>query len=99
MLDCLSLWVSNALESSSAVVIETRAAVAADAAKKRQGLTIAVSNEVGLGIVPFDPETRSYRDLLGRVNTIFASAAEQAGFLVAGRVLWLDALPTPDVSP
>ena len=93
VLDCLSLWVSNALESSSAVVIETRAAVAADAAKKRQGLTIAVSNEVGLGIVPMHPLGRDYRDLLGRVNSIWAEHAEQALFVVAGRALRLDRTP------
>jgi len=40
-------------------------------------LIVAVTNEVGLGIVPDNALARSYRDLLGRVNTIWAEAADQ----------------------
>ena len=56
-------------------------------------MTIAVSNEVGLGIVPMHPLGRDYRDLLGRVNSIWAEHAEQALFVVAGRALRLDRTP------
>jgi adenosylcobyric acid synthase len=56
---------------------------------ERRGGGVVVSNEVGLGIVPGNPEARRYRDLLGRVNTVFASYASEAFFLVAGRALRL----------
>jgi adenosyl cobinamide kinase/adenosyl cobinamide phosphate guanylyltransferase len=37
------------------------------------------------------PETRTYRDLMGTVNAIFAGAAHRAFLVVAGRVLPLSA--------
>jgi len=48
---------------------------------------VAVSNEVGAGIVPAEALARRYRDLLGQVNTIWAAAADQALLLVAGRAI------------
>ena len=48
-----------------------------------------MTNEVGLGLVPDNPLGRSYRDLLGRVNTIWAAAADHVFLVVAGRVLAL----------
>ncbi len=45
---------------------------------------IIVSNEVGLGIVPGDPLSRIYRDVLGRANQLLAARAETVYLLVAG---------------
>lgn len=87
IVDCLTLWAANALDRLGAVHAETQAGAAAATAAARAGLTIAVSNEVGLGLVPDNPLGRSYRDLLGRVNTLWADAAERAYLLVAGRAL------------
>jgi adenosyl cobinamide kinase/adenosyl cobinamide phosphate guanylyltransferase len=88
VVDCLTLWVANALERGwSAARIEEHAAEAAS----RAGDTIAVSNEVGLGVVPATPLGRTYRDVLGRVNAIWAAAADEALFVVAGRTLELRA--------
>ena len=82
VVDCLSLWVANALDSRP---VEELAASAARTASARDGLTIAVSNEVGLGIVPANPLARRYRDVLGRVNAIWAEAADEAYLVVAGK--------------
>jgi adenosyl cobinamide kinase/adenosyl cobinamide phosphate guanylyltransferase len=90
IVDCLSLWVANVLErgvEDARVEEEARAASALAAA--RTGLTIAVSNEVGLGIVPVSPLARRYRDLLGRVNAVWVDAADEAYFVVAGKRLAL----------
>jgi adenosylcobinamide kinase / adenosylcobinamide-phosphate guanylyltransferase len=89
VVDCLSLWVSNLIESRAAQEIEDAAAAAAAAAHARAGLTVAVSNEVGLGIVPVNPLARSYRDVLGRVNALWVEASDEAYFVVAGRMLQL----------
>jgi adenosylcobinamide kinase/adenosylcobinamide-phosphate guanylyltransferase len=86
VLDCLSLWVANMLDTHP---VEERGAAAAAAAASRPGLTIAVSNEVGLGLVPMHPVGRRYRDALGRVNALWADAADEAYFVVAGRALRL----------
>jgi adenosyl cobinamide kinase/adenosyl cobinamide phosphate guanylyltransferase len=87
VVDCLSLWVANVFETTSAEEISERAAALAVA---RAGLTIAVTNEVGLGIVPDNELARRYRDVLGRVNATWAAAADEAYFIVAGRALRLE---------
>ncbi|HEY4346488.1 MAG TPA: bifunctional adenosylcobinamide kinase/adenosylcobinamide-phosphate guanylyltransferase [Gaiellaceae bacterium] len=89
IVDCLSLWVANLIEHPAAE-IEREAIAAAELAAHRSGPTIAVTNEVGLGIVPVTPLGRAYRDALGRVNAIWASAAAEALFVVAGRTLRLE---------
>jgi adenosylcobinamide kinase/adenosylcobinamide-phosphate guanylyltransferase len=88
IVDCLSLWVANMLARGTADV-EVEALTAATAAAGRSGATIVVTNEVGLGVVPARPLGRSYRDLLGRVNAIWAEAASESYFVVAGKVLRL----------
>jgi len=88
IVDCLTLWVSNLLlaECSDDHVCE-RAQLAAAAAATRPGPTVAVTNEVGLGIHPETDLGRRYRDLLGRVNRQWAQAATRSLLLVAGRAV------------
>jgi adenosylcobinamide kinase / adenosylcobinamide-phosphate guanylyltransferase len=88
VIDCVSLWVANLLERGDAE-LEQRARAAAESAAAREPLTVAVSNEVGLGVVPATELGRRYRDILGRVNTIWAAAADRVSFVVAGRELRL----------
>ena len=84
IVDCLSLWAANV-----GAAAEEAAEPAARAAAARAGLTIAVSNEVGLGIVPDNALARAYRDTLGRVNATWVAYADEAYFVVAGRRLAL----------
>jgi adenosyl cobinamide kinase/adenosyl cobinamide phosphate guanylyltransferase len=79
IVDCLSLWVANGGGDTAAV----------GAAAARAALTIAVTNEVGLGIVPDNALARTYRDALGRVNAAWVAAADEAYFVVAGKTLQL----------
>jgi adenosylcobinamide kinase / adenosylcobinamide-phosphate guanylyltransferase len=79
LVDCLSLWVANGGGGDDAL----------HEASTRDGLTIVVTNEVGLGIVPGNALARAYRDDLGRVNAAWAGAADEAYFIVAGRTLRL----------
>lgn len=93
VVDCLSLWVANLMgrgDGEEAVV--TAAQRAASACAARWGPTLAVSNEVGMGVVPDTPLGRDFRDLLGRVNAEWAARADEALLVVAGRTLALDAL-------
>jgi adenosylcobinamide kinase / adenosylcobinamide-phosphate guanylyltransferase len=89
IVDCLSLWVANLLEAHSGAAIERAADAAAARAASRPGATIVVTNEVGLGVVPPTPLGREYRDVLGRVNAIWAERATEAYLVVAGRLLSL----------
>ena len=103
VLDCLTLWVSNLLERGlDDRRVEELARSAAATAAARPAPTVAVSNEVGAGIVPAGALSRRYRDLLGQVNAVWADAADQALLLVAGRAVpLLDPLaalgPEPEI--
>jgi adenosyl cobinamide kinase/adenosyl cobinamide phosphate guanylyltransferase len=90
IVDCLTTWIGNLMHHGwgvDRVIAESADALAA--AVERTSPTVVVSNEVGLGIVPIDRSTREYRDLLGQVNHMWATAADRALFLVAGRALAL----------
>jgi adenosylcobinamide kinase/adenosylcobinamide-phosphate guanylyltransferase len=101
ILDCLTLWVSNLLEQGlDDPKVEELARSAAATAAARAAPTVAVSNEVGAGIVPADALSRRYRDLLGQVNAVWAAEADQALLLVAGRAVpLLDPLAALGLEP
>lgn len=94
VVDCLSLWTSNRFVDGSPEQIEAEAAEAARAARARPGATIAVANEAGLGVVPVSPLGRAWRDLNGRVNALWTAEADRAYFVVAGRALALEEVPS-----
>lgn len=48
-----------------------------------------VSNELGLGLVPGDAISRSFRDVAGRMNQLVAAEADEVYFLVSGLPLRL----------
>ena len=94
LLDCLSLWVSNLLlagEPEDEMLAATDDLLAA--LRERGGLSVLVSNEVGLGIVPDNALARAYRDALGRVNQRVAAASDEAYLLVSGLPLQLKGRP------
>lgn len=88
VVDCLTLWVSNLLgEGAGPADVDAAAAEAVTALRSRD--SVVVTNEVGLGIVPVNDLARSFRDVLGSVNSRFAESADRAVFMVAGRALEL----------
>ena len=103
LLDCLTLWVSNLLyrecpdvDSVDAAgwrravdVCVSGAGELVKAQRARPGALIAVTNEVGMGIVPGDALTRAFRDAAGLVNQRFAEAAAKVVLMVSGRPLEL----------
>ena len=56
---------------------------------------VAVTNEVGLGVVPEYPLARLYRDQLGWANQRLARSADRAYFLVSGYPLDVKTLAVP----
>ena len=88
VVDCLTLWVSNRLGSGSTPEeISLHAQSCASELSGRRG--VVVTNEVGLGIVPANELARTFRDLLGSVNAVFARCADRSLLMVAGLTLEL----------
>ena len=98
LLDCITLWLANWMGQQSDLELDDAPGEAytgrvlsdieellATLATLGPGKTlIAVSNEVGLGIVPAYPLGRVYRDTLGRVNQRLARSADRVYLMVAG---------------
>lgn len=90
IVDCLTLWVNNLMfRGDSDDEIEELADGAAAIAATRGGPTIAITNEVGLGVHPETEIGLRYRDVLGRVNQQWAARADRCLLLVAGRAVAL----------
>jgi adenosylcobinamide kinase/adenosylcobinamide-phosphate guanylyltransferase len=87
LIDCLTLWLSNVMLGERDVELESERLLAALAAAP--GPLIAVSNEVGLGLVPETPLGRAFRDAQGRLNQRAAAAADRVIFMAAGLPLSL----------
>ncbi|MDX1448922.1 MAG: bifunctional adenosylcobinamide kinase/adenosylcobinamide-phosphate guanylyltransferase [Acidimicrobiia bacterium] len=92
IVDCLTLWLANVSDRGDEAILADADRMAR-ALAERPGRGVVVSNEVGDGIVPADPATRRYRDLLGTVNRLMADRAERAFLMVAGRALRLERPP------
>ncbi|WP_125707728.1 bifunctional adenosylcobinamide kinase/adenosylcobinamide-phosphate guanylyltransferase [Companilactobacillus zhongbaensis] len=50
----------------------------------RNKTLVVVTNEVGLGIVPEDKDTRMLRDIYGEVNKLIASKSDEVWFVISG---------------
>ncbi|HEV3395677.1 MAG TPA: bifunctional adenosylcobinamide kinase/adenosylcobinamide-phosphate guanylyltransferase [Xanthobacteraceae bacterium] len=82
LVDCLTLWLTNAMLAGADVDAEI--ARFEGALVGREGHTVLVANEVGLGIVPDNALARRFRDTAGRLNQRLAAAADRVVLLVAG---------------
>ncbi|MET9495531.1 bifunctional adenosylcobinamide kinase/adenosylcobinamide-phosphate guanylyltransferase [Streptomyces sp. NPDC006552] len=100
LVDCLSLWLTYAMDEVGAwddaewagggeKALRARVAELVDGVRRTRRTVVAVSNEVGSGIVPATASGRRYRDELGRLNAAFAGECEQVLLVVAGQALAL----------
>ncbi|ARP69865.1 adenosylcobinamide kinase/adenosylcobinamide phosphate guanyltransferase [Streptomyces pluripotens] len=100
LIDCLSLWLTDVMDSVGAwddaewagggeKALRKRVRELAEAVRCTRRTVVAVSNEVGSGIVPATPSGRRYRDELGRLNAAFAGECEQVLLVVAGQSMVL----------
>ena len=82
LVDCLTLWLSNLLLGGHDIeaAITGLESVLDDA----WAPVVAVSNEVGLGIVPDNALARRFRDEAGRLNQRLAARADRVLLMVAG---------------
>jgi len=86
VIDCLTLWLANVMENEGPRVPEAIDGLVA-ALGERHVAIVAVSNEVGLGIVPENAVAREFRDFAGTMNRKIAEIATELHLLVAGQPL------------
>ncbi|AFT84926.1 bifunctional adenosylcobinamide kinase/adenosylcobinamide-phosphate guanylyltransferase [Paraburkholderia phenoliruptrix] len=94
LIDCLTLWLANLLcpadgEPLAPAQYQAHIEALEAALGNARGKIIAVSNEIGLGVVPLGAATRLYVDELGRLNQRIAALSTQATLMVAGLPLAL----------
>lgn len=100
LIDCLSLWLTDAMDSVGAwddtewgdrgeKRLRERVRELTAAVRATRRTLVAVSNEVGSGIVPATASGRRYRDELGRLNSAIAGECEHVLLVVAGQALTL----------
>ncbi|MER7573117.1 bifunctional adenosylcobinamide kinase/adenosylcobinamide-phosphate guanylyltransferase [Streptomyces sp. NPDC126514] len=100
LIDCLSLWLTDAMDAVGAWddavwaeggerALRDRVDELTQAVRGTRRTVVAVSNEVGSGIVPATASGRRYRDELGRLNAAFAGECEHVLLVVAGQAVTL----------
>ena len=92
LVDCLTLWVTAAVDRADAWESSTAAEAAVeealtgllDALSTTRADVVLVTNEVGSGIAPATTSGRLFRDLLGRVNAAVAAASDDVVLVTSG---------------
>lgn len=99
LLDCITIMINNIMVVDSGVDWDSAGMDEADRAEEVireeisgfmrvaagfNGVTIVVSNELGMGIVPAAPLGRYYRDIAGKINQLIAADADEVYFMVSG---------------
>ncbi|NXY93977.1 bifunctional adenosylcobinamide kinase/adenosylcobinamide-phosphate guanylyltransferase [Streptomyces sp. BR123] len=100
LIDCLALWLTDAMDRVGAwddavwagrgrKQLQERVAELVAALRATRRTVVAVSNEVGSGIVPATASGRRFRDELGRLNSAVAAECEHVLLVVAGQAVVL----------
>ena len=81
LVDSLGAWVAGAPD----LAVDTEELCGA--LRSRDGDSVVVTDEVGLGVHPSSELGRRFRDVLGEVNQAVSGVADEVLLVVAGRVL------------
>ncbi|WP_235958713.1 bifunctional adenosylcobinamide kinase/adenosylcobinamide-phosphate guanylyltransferase [Actinomadura macrotermitis] len=91
LVDGIGTWVAAAMDETGAwddpAAVAPRVDALVAAWRGTAARVVAVSDEVGLSLVPTTASGRLFRDVLGSLNQRLAAEAEDAALVVAGRVL------------
>ena len=95
LIDCLTLWLTRVMDRHDAWTtqrydeVEAEINALADAWAASPRIVVAVTNELGQGVVPESATVRAFRDLMGALNTRIAEECGDVLWCVAGRVVRL----------
>jgi adenosylcobinamide kinase/adenosylcobinamide-phosphate guanylyltransferase len=96
LIDCIGLWLTRTLDALDAWDapqqewiddLEAEIERIADAWRRFGHAAVAVTNEVGWGVVPDHRAGRVFADNLGRTNQHLAAGADDVVLCIAGRTL------------
>jgi adenosylcobinamide kinase/adenosylcobinamide-phosphate guanylyltransferase len=98
LLDSAGSWLAGALDRAGAwtgqdgwaAALEAEVAALVAAWRSRSAPAVAVTDEVGWGVVPATASGRLFRDRLGDLNARLARESDEVLVVVAGRVLAAD---------
>jgi len=105
LVDCLTLWLTNLMFATDQhypdvgpidlppLFTKERAALLDWLDGPAAGDVVFVSNEVGMGIVPYGAVSRTFTDEAGRLNQDVAARCERVLFVAAGLPLALKGAP------
>ena len=84
LVDCLTLWLTNLLMLDDPARLAEERDALLECLDGLPGRILLVSNETGLGVVPFGELTRRYVDEAGWLHQAVAERAQRVTFMVAG---------------
>lgn len=91
LIDCVTLWVNNLMfqYSQQGLALAEKELIdriheVMEVCRQVEADVIFVSSEIGLGVVPDNPETRLFLDLIGRCNQMLASGSEEVFMVSCG---------------
>lgn len=91
LVDGIGSWVAAAMEQADAwddpSRVQGRLDELVEAWRSTSARVVAVSDEVGMSLVPTTRVGRAFRDVLGTLNQRLAAESEDVALVVAGRVL------------
>lgn len=105
LVDCLTLWLTNLMFSTQRefpevgpidlppLFVDERAALLDWLDSDAAGDVVFVSNETGMGIVPYGAVSRAFVDEAGRLNQDVAARCDRVLFVAAGLPLVLKGAP------
>lgn len=100
LVDCLTLWLTRVMDrhdawsdrawaDGAAAAVDADVSALVNAWQHTTRRVVAVTNEVGQGLVPERASLRRFRDAMGRLNSRIAAETEDVRWCVAGRVVGL----------
>ena len=85
-LDCITLWLTNIMDHYQYDPEKSFQFAQEEWTKlmETSSTIIAISNEIGMGVIPMEKVSRVFVDLQGKMNQFIAQHADQVTFMVSG---------------
>ena len=86
LLDCITLWLNNVMDRFEFDYDKSYAFAKSewDKIMEKEASIFVITNEIGMGVIPFEKGTRRFVDLQGKVNQFIAKRAKEVTLMVSG---------------